>query len=346
MKSYTTDGKVIHLSQEENVNEKLIKLIGPKFKKYREQWDKANNFEIKTDFPLFLQLDMNQECNFSCPHCIVGDKEVANKYYSGEPLSWENYKKIIDEGQNHNCPSVSVQGNNEPLLIKDLEKYIEYASTHGFIDIMMNSNASALTDARARKLLDSGLTRLRFSLDAYSEEVFKKIRIGGRYKQVIKNIENFLDLKERGGYKLPITGVSFCKQKDNEHEEQQFIDFWKDKVDIVSIQKYVPPVLEPGYDRFYASDQLKNKKRFIGFKCPQPFQRVTIRNSDITPCCAMFSSKLKVGDVSEDKIHDAWNSETMNELRDIHSKGEWYKNEICRKCVNLIYPESLLAVSS
>jgi radical SAM protein with 4Fe4S-binding SPASM domain len=341
MKSYTTDGKVVHLSKNEEVNDKLTRIIGGKFREYRNLWDKVNNFEKITDFPLFLQLDMNQECNFSCPHCIVGDKKVADKYYNGSPLTWDQYKNIIVEGEEHGCPSVSVQGNNEPLLIKDLEKYIKFASSHSFLDIMMNSNASALTEARAKKILDSGLTRLRFSIDAYSEEVFNKIRIGGRYSQVIRNIEIFLDLKEKGGYELPIVGVSFCLQKDNEHEKNDFIDFWKDKVDTVSIQKYVPPVLEPGYDKFYTLEQLNNKKEFKGFKCPQPFQRVTIRNSEITPCCAMFSSRIKIGDVSKDTIYNSWNSEKMKELRHIHENGEWYKNDICRMCVNLIYPESV-----
>ncbi len=340
MKSYTTDGKVVHLSEKEQVNDKLSRIIGSKFKQYRDLWDKVNNFEVVTDFPLFLQLDMNQECNFNCPHCIVGDKSVADRYYNGDPLTWDQYKEIIIEGEEHECPSVSVQGNNEPLLIKDLEKYIKYASNHGFLDIMMNSNASALTETRSRKLLDSGLTRLRFSIDAYSEKIFNKIRIGGRYDQVLKNIDKFLDLKEQGGYKLPITGVSFCLQKDNEHEKNDFIEYWKGKVDTVTIQKYVPPVLEPGYDRFYTSDQLNSKKDFKGFRCPQPFQRVTIRNSEITPCCAMFSSRLKMGDVSKDTIYDSWNSKTMKDLQSLHEKGEWYKNDICRMCVNLIYPES------
>jgi len=212
MKTYTTDGKVVHFSKEEQLNDKLIRLIGGKFGEYRAKWDKASSFDLVTDFPLFLQLDMNQECNFSCPHCIVGEKSVADRYYNGDPLSWEKFKSIVDEGQEHNCPSISLQGNNEPLLIKDLEKYIKYAENHGFIDIMINSNASAMTEKRAKSMLDSGLTRIRFSIDAADEIAFNKIRIGGRYNQVIKNIERFLDLKEKGGYKLPITGVSFCRQ--------------------------------------------------------------------------------------------------------------------------------------
>ena len=55
-----TDGKVTHFTTEDDINIKLGKIIGKKFTDYRKLWDAANNFEIVTDFPLFLHLDMNQ----------------------------------------------------------------------------------------------------------------------------------------------------------------------------------------------------------------------------------------------------------------------------------------------
>lgn len=57
--SYTTDGKVTHLTSEEDINVKLGKIIGKKFTDYRKLWDAANRLEIVTEFPLFLHLDMN-----------------------------------------------------------------------------------------------------------------------------------------------------------------------------------------------------------------------------------------------------------------------------------------------
>ena len=59
--SYTTDGKVQHFSKNQEVNAKLAEIIGEKFIAYRKRWDAANRFELETDFPLFLHLDMNQE---------------------------------------------------------------------------------------------------------------------------------------------------------------------------------------------------------------------------------------------------------------------------------------------
>ena len=57
-KKYTTDGKVVHLSNDEEINVKLGKIIGKKFIDYRKKWNDANNF-IAPDFSLFLQIELN-----------------------------------------------------------------------------------------------------------------------------------------------------------------------------------------------------------------------------------------------------------------------------------------------
>ena len=308
--SYTTDGKVITLSSESDINLRLAEIIGKKFKDYRKIWDSANRMELVTDFPLFLHLDMNQECNYKCPHCIIGTPSEVKEYYEGEYLNFESFKKIIDEGAEHNCPSMEPQGNNEPFLIKDLHKYIEYAHKKGFIDIMLNNNGSALTKKRGSQILDSGLTRLRFSLDAFTPETYSKVRVGSiPLDRVIRNIETFLELRARGNYKLPLVGVSFCKMKQNEHELDDFINFWKNKVDMISVQTYVPPTPNiEKYKIYYATDQL-DSKRTNEFKCVQPFQRVVIKNQSIAPCCVSFNKNLVIGKIgNKDSIYKAWHS--------------------------------------
>lgn len=338
-KLYTTDGKVCHYSMDEEINTKLGKILGGKFTKYRQSWDAANRFELETEFPFFLHLDMNQNCNLRCPHCIVGQPHFIGNYYEGENTNWQEYQRIIDEGRDYGCPSMSPQGNNEPLLNRELDQYIKYASDRGFIDIMMNTNALFLNEEKARKLLDCGLTRIRFSIDAITAETYNQVRPGGDYARVVANVENFLKLKKAGGYQLPVVGVSFCKMRANEHEWDAFYAFWKNKVDMVTSQTFVPPILEKDFSEYYASGQCAGNGA-EHFRCPQPFQRVVIRNKDITPCCPMFSSKLKLGEIGKDSIFEAWNSPAMKQLRQIHKDGEYKKNKVCRECVALIFPTS------
>ena len=45
-----------------------------------------------------------------------------------------------------------------------------------------------------------------------------------------------------------------------------------------------------------------------------------------------------MGSIRTGTIYEAWNSKKMNEIREIHKTGEFYKDKTCKDCVNLIYP--------
>ena len=348
IKNYTTDGKVTHYSKLLDINEKLSLILGKKFSDYRKKWDEVNNLNLETEFPLFLHVELNQKCNYLCPHCIIGNLDEVKKFYpsTNAEINFNDYKKIVDEGASYNCPSISPQGDNEPLLIKNFEDYLYYAHKKNFIDIMFNTNGSPLTKKRAQKILDSGVTRVRISLDAHTDDTYKKVRVGSiDLEKVHRNIFQLLELKEKGNYQLPIIGVSFCKMKTNEHEVKVFEDFWRDKVDFVSIQSYVPPTLnKKKYFDFYTDDQIfENEKQ--KFRCNQPYQRVVIRNHKIYPCCVTHAipgdkddHNLVIGNLKETSIFNAWNSEKMKKLRKIQKSGEYKKNNICISCVKSNYP--------
>lgn len=331
---YTTDNKVKMYSTEEEVNSKLASVLGDRFTEYRKKFLAATNFELETDFPLYLNIELHQICNLKCPMCSIGNPAANEKYVSDKKMSWDTYEKIILEAEKYGCPSVCPQGTNEPLLTPDLEKYIKFAANHGFIDIMMNSNATLLTEERARMLLKSGLTRIRFSLDAFTKETYQKIRIGADFDRTMTNIDRFLKIKKDEGYDLPVVGVNFCKMKINEHEVNDFIDNWKDRVDFVAIQSFTPPELQSDYNVFIPSDSEFNQSMLNDFHCQQPWQRVYIKNNgEVCPCCTFFNEELTLGNISKNTIHELWNGVQMKSLRQLHKEGRFYENPWCLNCV-------------
>ena len=334
--TYATDSKVRWFASEGDINSKLASIIGKKFEKYREKWDAVNRFELETDFPLFLQLETNQICNLRCPSCPIGQPQAYAKYISSEKMDWNLYQKIILEGEKYDCPSMEPQGTNEPFLDQNLEDYIRFAADHGFIDIMLNTNGTLLTEERARKVLKSGITRLRFSLDAATKETFEKVRLGAKYETTMKNIERFLEIKKQEKCDLPVVGVNFCKTKFNEHEEEIFIEKWIDKVDFFVIQDFQPPDLDTNYTAFLPSrSAVREGIQESGYNCQQPWQRVLVRsNGEVCPCCAFFSTELSLGNMKDHNLHELWNSKEMHELRSMHKLGNYGDNPWCKKCVN------------
>ena len=319
---------IIQRSEADAIND-LKNILGPKFVKYRDDWERVNNFELETNFPMFLHIEANYKCNFKCPMCTQGIPELKEKFGYSESLKTPDIAKILNEAKEYGCPSISFQGDNEPFLIKEIPKWFAMAKDAGFIDIMVNTNGSAMNERLARDIIESGLTRIRFSLDAITKSTYENIRVGGNFDKTMKNIDLFLAVRERMGSKLPRVGVNFVRMAENSHEAIDFTNYWSKKVDYVVIQDFMTPDVEGDYGHLDVVDRLPTKE----FKCQQPWQRLYIRgNGDVTPCCAMFSSYLKLGNLHKSSLYSLWNSDAAKSLRQLHAQGRYRENPICLKC--------------
>lgn len=307
----------------------LARIKGAPFHAYRAQWDRVNAFEEETDFPLFLHIEPNYRCNFACPMCTQGNPELRAKFGYDEQITTEQVAAILAEGKRHGCPSISFQGDNEPFLIKALPDWFAMARDAGFLDIMVNTNGSVMTPKLAERILDSGLTRIRFSLDAVTRETYEKIRVNGNFYRVRINIRCFLEARAARGAELPQVGVNFVKMAVNAHELEPFLAEWNDQVDFITVQDFMMPDIEGDYAKMDVAD----REPVNDFRCTQPWQRLYIRgNGDVTACCAMFNKYLKLGELGKRSLHEIWHSEAARDLRRLHKEGRYRENLICLKC--------------
>jgi len=302
------------------------------FLDYRKKWESSKKFEYESEFPIYILTEMTFSCNYRCPQCVLGDNSIQKDLVPDSSImSFDMFKKIIDEGKLYNCRSLCVNNTNEPLLVKDLPERIEYARKQGFLDILMNTNGELFNEDNSEKFLKSGLTRLMVSIDAHSPETFTKIRVGGTYEKVKENTLRLMQMKKKLGLKLPLIRTSFVLQKDNEDEVDEFKEYWQKEVDYVHIQDFAKPYETANDFRIegYKPEIVKN------FRCDQPWNRVMIRaDGAVHPCCSFYTYGLKMGNVNNATIHQIWNSENFQELRQLHAKGKYKDNSVCQKCID------------
>lgn len=326
-----TETPYIQHSGEVEANELLCNLLGEKFRAYRKQWELASRCELLTEIPLYLCLEYNYVCNLSCVHCVQGHEDLRAEYgYQGR-MDMELYRRIIDEASEYGSPSMSPNNINEPLLTRDIIERIEYASRRGFLDISIQTNALLMTERVSERLLDSGLTRLHVSLDAFTKDTHEKIRLNSNFDKVMANVETFLNLRARKNRKLPLLRVSLVRLSTNEHEIPAFIEYWRTRADYIAIQEFASPAPERAeFEPLFAGS-----RAFVNdFRCPHPWQRVTIQgDGSVQPCCAHFSRELTVGNIKEASLHTIWHSPAMNDIREMHRQGQYQNNPTCFKCV-------------
>lgn len=303
------------------------------FLDYREKWEAATEFEYESDFPLQLDFEITNTCNLRCvmcPHGLPADQRDED-YRKARKISFDEYKNIIDEGAQIGLKSVNLNGINEPFLNPEILEFIRYAKQQGILDIMLNTNATLVTEDKIDDILDSGLTRIMFSLDAMTPETYLKVRRSEKFEMVKNNVLNFINRKNERGLTIPVTRVSFVKTNFNVHEADDFLKFWEDKVDYIAMQELI------SYEKNHALNQLKPEEGELSqqdFKCSQPFQRCFIASDgSVRPCCTIFGKEFNLGNAFETSIEDIWNSDTFIKLRDLHREGKWHEDPICKRCV-------------
>jgi hypothetical protein len=313
-----------------------------KYQEYRRLWTEASSLKYIPEYPLQIDFELNYSCNFTCEMCTWSAENTKAK---GKKtwFSFEAFKEIIDDGVKRGLRAIRLNYINEPLIRKDIIKFIQYAKNSGILDIYLSTNGSLLKGDIVEKLIFSGLTRIQVSIDAFTKETFDKIRQGGNFREVVENTINFINKKKELKQELPTLRVNFVKTELNKHEYSSFIDFWSDKADCIGVQDLVN-IMNPTTSY--------NKKK--SFNCAQPFYHLTVRyDGTILPCCTFFAAKLPIAkfktenqvskeknlhDINFDKlpsqnIIDAWNNDQIKAIRELHLKGDYYKNNVCNECV-------------
>ena len=118
----------------------------------------------------YLRISLTERCNLRCLYCMPkeGVELTPKKYLMQSNEIIYLAKLFVKYGVN----KIRLTGG-EPLIRKDLIKFITYAKEAGILDIYMSTNGSLLTEKVSRQLVNSGLTRLQVSLDASTKETFQ-----------------------------------------------------------------------------------------------------------------------------------------------------------------------------
>ena len=164
------------------------------------------------------------------------------------------------------------------------------------------------------------------SVDAFSNEVYKKVRVGGNLEITKKNIFRLLEINDKVSHKTKII-ISFVEQKENSHEIEKFIAFWKNySVDEVLIRRLHT---NSGSNLDENQKKIENIKRHA---CLYPWERVVLTaKGTLNFCPTDWFGKSEVADFSKNSIKDVWSNIFYKDLRQQHLCND-FTNEFCKKC--------------
>ncbi len=326
----TSAGRVVNNSKVD-IDKICEAKFGERWSKYRQRWKAAGEMENLEDFPIFVRFETQFKCNSNCITCVHGHKDLYAEHYYNEYLPDDVFKRLVDECAEHGCPSIGMSQINEPLLDPDFIERTQYVVNKGIMDVHVNTNGQLLTADISRKILDIGVTRLCVSLDATTEDTFKKIRRGLDFSTVLRNLEAFLELKNKYNYTLPVVRVSFLLLDANKHELEAFRNYWVDKVDYVSVQRYVPisPFENDARAHAIREAPIRGEQR-----CSYPYESLFVHgDGTVVPCAAHRARHISVGNIHDSSLHAIWHSDAMQRLREAHKSGDLRATTLCSSCL-------------
>jgi radical SAM protein with 4Fe4S-binding SPASM domain len=305
--------------------------FGDRVIEYRKQWSVAGKNGYVPNYPLHLNFELNHGCNLKCDFCLYSIPLQKWNYHvdASKKIPFYKYQDIIKDGSKKGLFSVEFNGINEPLLKKDICRYIEYIHKKDILVSSLHTNAMLLTEDMSINLIDSGLKIIIFSVDAINREIYNQIRVNSNYDMVLNNINSFLDIRKKRKSIFPLVQMSFSINKFNYTDLSAYIDYWEPRVDLISTSDFCNPFIGGDKEK-YAED----KYRFNSFRmgdCYEPYQRLFIRNDGkVHSCCSFFGGEYVVGDIYKKTIQEIWNDNRIKKIRlEVNSKNGF---SICNKC--------------
>jgi len=236
------------------------------------------------------------------------------------------YERSIDEVTALGATQVVLTGFGEPMLDRNLEQKIRYAKSKGLRTYII-TNGSALTPKRSTALMMAGLDEMRVSFYGMETGTYNAVMRGLDFEKTIKNLMSFLAVRKALSIDCKVQ-LSYLVLPENEKDVDEFISFWTDKVDYLEVWK--PHNFGDG----------KDFRQRIGIKksCGRPDNGPLQIQWDgtVIPCCYDYNNQIVLGNAFDDSIPDILRGERYQDLRDAHSKGEFFRFPYCDQCDQLL----------
>lgn len=179
--------------------------------------------------PRQIHLSVTDRCFLPCTHCDIWKNETPDL----PTAVWED---AIDRLADWCAPAGMNFVGGEPLLRKDLEPLMARAVSRGF-EVSFNTNGWLVTEARAQRIHEAGVSIAYISLDGIRKETVDRSR--GRDGSWDKAMEALDRFQRRASPRVVLATIL---HKDNADEVPELLDFVR--------KRGIQVVVQPLYQNF------------------------------------------------------------------------------------------------
>lgn len=287
----------------------------------------------ETNLPFYpdrIYMELTNNCNFQCIMCPNGKGLMKRERGF---MDYELARKIIEEMAPHVSTFVlHIWG--ESLLHPRIFDIIKYCKVHN-VRTELSTNTSLLDEKISRDIIDSGLSMIYLCIDGVTKETYEYVRKMGDYDKAVKNVEDFLRIKnEENSNKIdrdPFVNLQIIVMSETKDEIEAFKNKWSiegvDKINIKPLDTWGGQI--PEISALKNNGREKPEKRF---HCPNLWYHAHIYYDGTLVCCDRdFDARYSLGNV-KDGVMKVWNGPKMQTLRKKHIKNDLDNVSSCNNC--------------
>jgi sulfatase maturation enzyme AslB (radical SAM superfamily) len=145
-----------------------------------------------------VQIEITSKCNFKCNFCPVSGQGDAFPMPSRKHIDDDKFREIVDAVAGFDLNYVTLNFVGEPMAHPKIFEYLKYV-TDRKLPLMLVTNGTLLNFDTFGKLNDTGVKRLKISLQVADKDSFQESRgVKMEYKTYLNKIINVLLAKKKG----------------------------------------------------------------------------------------------------------------------------------------------------
>jgi molybdenum cofactor biosynthesis enzyme MoaA len=278
--------------------------------------------------PDHVQIQTISGCNGRCVFCPNGKTRL--EIPQGRRMDWDLYRSIVDQGIEMGIRRYSVYLMNEPMLDQELPERVACITSRIQKPqyVKVTSHGGLLTGKMARGLLDAGLHKLKISVQSLDAATYRRI-MGLPLEKTLRNIDRFLEIKTKGGYKRPKLEIVMVDSAQTHDEISRIRQYWQDR----QIKLYVEPVENRADQQNIRKTAISAKKLKAFSWCRRLMEQIYILyDGRMVQCCADWEQQSVMGDLTKGRLSDIWHGRHYSTYRSRFAEGD-VKGMICACCL-------------
>ncbi len=278
--------------------------------------------DLLRTLPAYIAVQIVEGCIQRCEYCPYG-LELRKRYSADtvkiSEMKVADFRVIVDKIESF-CDDavISISLWGEASLHSNILEIIGEVVKRKSLDLIVETSGlgwdRGVLDAIGRSVVKKPTWIV--SLDAFSEEVYKKIR-GEGFGEVLEFVEWLLEHFPDKTY------VQAVRMKENEEELERFYRYWKERTENIIIQKY------DNFCGILPDRRVTDLSPLKRFPCWHLKRDISVLIDGTVPLCREdFDKKYVLGNIFKDDFEKIWKNGEAYYLK--HLKGEY--PEICKKC--------------